>query len=119
MRVEVVEIPIKFPSLNDYAKALRKHYLRGADMKREVQADTCVFIKRIKKFDKPVFLKFHWVEPNRKRDLDNIASSKKFVLDALVNQDILEDDGPDYVIGFQDTFEYGDDYKLVLTIEER
>ena len=36
---------------------------------------------------------------------DNIASAKKFVIDGLVEADILADDGWRQVSGFSDTFE--------------
>jgi len=49
-------------------------------------------------------LLFVWHEKNRRRDKDNIAFGKKFILDALVQAGILSDDGWRYVNGFQDTF---------------
>lgn len=39
----------------------------------------------------------------KKRDADNIAFAKKFILDALVNMRVLPDDSRKYVKGFYDT----------------
>ena len=51
-----------------------------------------------------VYLRFNWIEPNKRRDKDNIASAKKFIIDALVKSGILENDGWKNVIGFSDRF---------------
>lgn len=45
----------------------------------------------------PVEVYINWYEPNDKRDVDNIQSGQKFILDALVNVGILENDSRKYV----------------------
>lgn len=47
-------------------------------------------------------MRFEWHERTKKRDADNIASTKKFILDALVKNGVLEDDSRKYVKGFYD-----------------
>ena len=59
-----------------------------------------------------------WIEDSKRRDLDNIAFSKKFILDALVKTGKLEDDDQDHVKGFTDRFERGKAAKVIVTIEE-
>lgn len=54
--------------------------------------------------NQPVSLVFSWYEPNKKRDKDNIAFAKKFILDSLVKSRILQGDGWKYVDGFSDKF---------------
>lgn len=49
-----------------------------------------------------VMVRFEWHERTKKRDADNIASAKKFILDALVKMRVLEDDSRKYVKGFYD-----------------
>ncbi len=39
---------------------------------------------RLKHYQNPVDISIRWVEPNARRDYDNIASGVKFILDALV-----------------------------------
>lgn len=51
-----------------------------------------------------ICVEFRWVEKNKKRDKDNIACGKKFILDALVTAGILCDDGWQQVTGFTDIF---------------
>ena len=47
-------------------------------------------------------MRFEWHEKTKKRDADNIASAKKFILDALVKMGVLQDDSRKYVKGFYD-----------------
>ena len=49
-----------------------------------------------------VMVRFEWHEKTKKRDADNIASAKKFILDALVKMRVLPDDSRKYVKGFYD-----------------
>ena len=46
-----------------------------------------------------------WYEKNKKRDLDNISSfGRKVIQDALVDNGTLKNDGWENVVGFSDTF---------------
>ena len=56
-------------------------------------------------FTGKVYLHFRWYEPNRNRDLDNVCFAKKFILDALVKNKIIETDGWRGVWGFTDEFD--------------
>lgn len=47
---------------------------------------------------------FLWIEKDKRRDLDNIAFAKKFILDALVGANVLKGDGWSCVKGFKDSF---------------
>ncbi len=51
------------------------------------------------------YLEFVWMEKGRRRDPDNIAVGKKFILDALVEYGAIENDGWKYVKGFSDSWE--------------
>lgn len=113
-----IEIPMKLPSLNDYIKACRTNKFAGSSMKKNVQSDIGYFINQLPEFDKPVRINFTWIEANKKRDLDNIAFAKKFILDAMQECGKLENDNRKWVTGFSDSFGYGDDYKVILEIEE-
>lgn len=115
-----VEIPLKLPSLNEYINACRRNKYVGARMKKEYETLIGFYINRLPKFTKPIQIHFHWVEGNKKRDLDNISGlGKKFILDALVKYHKLTDDNRKYVYAFRDTFEYKKGTtKVVLEIEE-
>lgn len=101
-------IPIRFPNLNDYTKALKKHRLSGSNMKAEwtdLVVEWCK-TKRLGHFTEPVFVEFHWYEPNKKRDMDNVAFAKKFILDGLQKAGVITNDNPTWILGFSDRFYY-------------
>lgn len=68
-------------------------------------------------FDAPVKLAFRWYEPNKKRDLDNIAFAKKFILDALVQNGVIKTDGWKGVTGFTDSFFVDNAPRIEVDIE--
>jgi len=113
-----IEIPMRLPSLNEYIRECRANRYAGASMKKEVERDIAYFINKLPKYNKPIKIHFHWVEENKKRDLDNVAWGKKFILDSMVKAGKLKDDNRNYVKGFIDTFEYGKESKVILEIEE-
>ena len=111
------EIPMKLPSLNEYTRICRTNPYKESKFKKNLEDDIGMFIARMPRFDNPVEIHFHWVEGNKRRDLDNIAFAKKFILDALVKYGKLADDNRKCVTAFTDTFEYSDETKVILEIE--
>lgn len=112
------EIDMKLPSLNDYVRVCRANAFQASKFKKDLERDIGYYIRKLPKFDKPIKIHFHWIEGNKRRDLDNIAFSKKFILDAMVKAGKLKDDNRRFVTAFTDTFSYGDTTKVILTIEE-
>lgn len=113
-----VEIQMKLPSLNEYVFECRKSKYTGAEMKKNVERDIAYFLNVLPKFENPIYIKFKWIENNKKRDLDNICFAKKFILDALVKSGHMKNDNRNYVIGFTDEFYYDKEAKVILEIEE-
>ena len=87
-------------------------------MKKNVEKDIDWYINLLPQYQNPIKIHFHWVEENKKRDLDNVCFAKKFILDSMVKAGKLKDDNRNYVKGFADTFEYGKESKVILEIEE-
>lgn len=113
-----LEIPMKLPSLNQYINECRKNRYAGANMKRKIEEELSWYINTMPQYKNPIKIHFHWIEGNKKRDLDNVCFAKKFILDCMVKTGKLKDDNRNYVVGFTDTFEYGNETKVILTIEE-
>ena len=113
-----IEIPLKLPSCNDYINACRKNKFAGAFMKKKTEEKIKAYLNEIPTYERPVKIKFTWVEKNKRRDLDNIAFAKKFILDSLVETGKLKDDNRKIVTAFEDNFEYGDEAKVILEIRE-
>jgi len=106
MTSKKIIIPGTLPGLNEYIGVCRGNKYSAAKMKNQAEHTVIVCTKKskIKKFNNPVFVKFLWIEPNRRRDKDNIAFAKKFIFDGLVKAGILQGDGWRYVADFKDTF---------------
>ena len=94
----------RFPSLNDYVAAERANRKFGASMKRKETKRAAEAAEGLGSFTNPVIVSFKWVEPNLRRDVDNIAFAHKFILDGLVKAGVLEGDSRKYVIGLLDEF---------------
>lgn len=88
----------RLPGLNDYVNACRSHWSRGAAMKRQVEQDIIWYILAargegmLRPATGPVRLYIEWHESDMRRDVDNIVSAKKFILDAMQRADIIPDD---------------------------
>lgn len=95
-------------NLNDYTKANRTSPIVGNKMKEHNEDIITGYILQQLRgvhFTGKTFLHFRWIEPNRNRDLDNICFAKKFILDALVTNKVIETDGWKGVYGFTDEFD--------------
>ncbi len=105
----LLTIPGMLNNLNDYIAAERTNRHKGAKMKSANEDIIIIAIRQCMrgvKIDKPVFMEYTWAEPNKRRDLYNISSfGRKVIQDALVAAGILKDDGWKYVVGFSDRFE--------------
>lgn len=113
-----IEIPMKLPSLNQYINECRKNKYAGATMKKKVEQDIMWYINKLPTYTSSVNIHFHWVEENKRRDLDNVCFAKKFILDSMVKAGKLKDDNRNCVTGFTDTFEYDKESKVILEIKE-
>ena len=101
-------IPGRLDNLNDYISAERANRYKGAQMKSRSEAVVINAIrqclKRVK-IDKPVYMEYRWYEKNKKRDLDNISSyGRKVIQDSLVYAHVLKNDGWKEITGFSDEF---------------
>lgn len=98
----------KFPTLNEYIAAMNSHYHNGNKFKKEYQRGCELYIMRDLrgvKITNPVFIRYRYFEPNKKRDLDNIAGFfHKVFQDALTARGVLKNDGWAQIVGFEDRF---------------
>lgn len=107
----VFVIPGTLPGLNEYIDAERKagkgRYI--ANRMKQESMDKVLLAARQKlgkiKFRGPVTIFYVWVEPNRRRDKDNISSyGRKIIQDALVKGGYLNGDGWKDIEWFSDIF---------------
>lgn len=106
MKQAKIIFPYRFSGMNEYSKAQRINRFQGGSMKKnETLIAKITAQKQCKElFTNPVEIWFLWVEPNRKRDPDNIAAAKKFILDGLVSAGIILNDTQKYIRAFRDEF---------------
>lgn len=79
----------------------------GAAKKLRAEKDevSMLALSKLRAVKGRVFIEFLWVEPNRRRDPDNVSSQgRKIILDGLVRAGIIEGDGWRTVAGFSDQF---------------
>jgi hypothetical protein len=101
-----VRIPGRLPALNEYVTACRSHARAGARMKRDAQEIVAWWVKGTAPIAFRAVLHFRWVEPNKRRDPDNVSAfGRKVILDAMVEQGILGGDGWAHIAGLTDTFD--------------
>lgn len=96
------------PGLNEFIDANRRNYHAGAKLKKEAQYLVELSAKKCLKRWKPagpVFMRYVWFEPSKRRDKDNIAAGgRKIIQDALVESGYLKNDGWNDIVGFSDEF---------------
>ena len=103
----MITIKGELTDLNQYIKALNNHRFVGSKIKKE-ETERVYWeckeqkIKPITEF--PVKIHYRWYSPNARKDIDNVAFSKKFINDGMVMAGILPDDSRKYVSGFSDDF---------------
>lgn len=98
----------KLDNLNDYIAACRTNQYKGSNAKNHNENKVkCAIYDQLGRLriSKPVYMTYRWYEPNRKRDLDNISSfGRKVIQDALVHTNVLKNDGWKEITGFRDEF---------------
>lgn len=101
-------IPGTLPGLNDLIGSSRgNRYGANAD-KHKAETRVLWAAKQCLKGWKargPVYMRYVWYEPNRRRDKDNICGGgRKIIQDALVTGGYLRNDGWNEIAGFSDDF---------------
>ena len=93
----------KLPSYNEYIDQCRSHWSKGAKFKKTIDTQIGYEIlrakaeKKLAPFSNPCVINIEWHEKTKKRDVDNIQSAQKFILDALQLMGIIPNDSRRYV----------------------
>lgn len=98
----------RLDNLNDYTSACRTNQYKGGQMKAKNENVCKLHIKsqlRGVRIEKKVYMRYRWFEKDRRRDLDNVSSfGRKVIQDALVECGVLKNDGWKNIVGFSDDF---------------
>lgn len=108
-------------AMNEVIQANRRNRFLGAKMKQEdtdyIALESGKQIPRgFEPINVPMFIEFHWYCKNKKKDPDNIASSKKSVLDGLQKSGIIKQDTWKSIIGFSDHFYIDKNHERLIAI---
>ena len=119
----LLTIPGRLDNLNDYINAERSNRYKGAQMKSDNEAVVIAAIRKCLKgvkIERPVYMEYRWYEYNNRRDLDNISSfGRKVIQDALVHTHVLKNDGWKNITGFKDSFAVdSDNPRIEVVIRE-
>ena len=95
MKIQSFTIHGRLDGMNEIVGACRRNRFAGAEEKR-IQQAICLSAIREHRVQPvrsyPVTVSIEWVEPNSKRDPDNISAAKKFIFDALQDAGALRND---------------------------
>ena len=96
---QVLIIPGRLTSLNEYTKELAYNRFAGRSCKRSNQnwINICIRKDRLVACRKPVNISIRWYERNERRDPDNVEFAVKFILDSLRETGIIPNDTRQYI----------------------
>ena len=106
----------KLPTCNEYIDACRENRYKAAKMKREAEDLIIWQVKRLLPIKSKVKIRLVWFEETTRRDPDNVAFAKKFILDALQRCGKLKNDNARWIAGFEDAFVYGKGQGVLIEI---
>lgn len=116
----------KLPSLNEMIGANRANKYVGAKMKKDIEEIIGWNIKlgvargRLRSVSRPCVIQIDFYEKTKRRDVDNIQSSTKFILDAMVKHGILINDSRRYVKQiYHEIYDSDRDYVVVRILEDK
>ena len=94
----------EFTDLNTYINAERSNRFMGAKIKREETERVMWSLTKAPKLKGKFYMRFCWYSKNSRKDPDNIAFAKKFILDGMVKIGMIENDTQEFIIGLSDSF---------------
>jgi Holliday junction resolvase RusA-like endonuclease len=112
---QTVTILHRFVSLNEYIDRERANRYAAAAIKKKETAVAEEAMKELKPIEEECTVRFIWYLTNKRRDLDNIAFAKKFILDGAVKAGVIPNDNVKYITGFEDIVVFSEVEKVEVT----
>lgn len=118
------EIMEMLPSLNEVIRQNRRSKFAGSAMKSGIDDIIALYIYRavgkgtLSEIDKRCEINITWFEKTKKRDVDNIQSSQKFILDSLQKTGIIKNDSQRYVSQIHHTIKHDSENHVFVEIIE-
>lgn len=109
-----IVIPGELTDLNEYIRQERGNKFVAAKTKKNETFAVSLFARnQCKPITGRVSIHCTWFCKDERKDPDNIAFAKKFILDGLVTAGILEGDGWKYIKGLADDFEVDKEFPRI------
>ena len=105
--MKVLKIKGRFPGLNEYINAERSNRYKAAAMKKQCEHVVIMCARTQLRGFHPERVRMHyiWIEPDQRRDKDNISSfGRKVIQDGLVKAGVIKNDGWKQIADFSDEF---------------
>ena len=98
-----------FPTLNEYIDVERRNRFAAAKLKSKATeaAKLSVFAQTRKTLNGLFDVKIRWVRVNNRHDPDNVYFGAKFILDGMVNAQLLKGDSRKHIRNISHTIENG------------
>lgn len=102
-----VVIDGELTDLNKFINAQRANRFGGAKVKKDntLKCARAFAPIKSKKLKLPITLHITWYCKDKRKDKDNVAFGKKFLLDGMIESGLLANDGWGEIAGFTDSFE--------------
>lgn len=94
-------------SLNDVINCARTHKYKSAKLKKEQTEYVTWHCPKIR-LSSPVYAVIVFYEVDKRRDVDNISSSAKFIFDGLVSKGVLPNDNQKYLKQYLPIIQHGE-----------
>jgi Holliday junction resolvase RusA-like endonuclease len=114
----LIKIDYAFTTLNEYIKIERENKFAANSVKCRETDVVKHFCKGKKWMSYPCKITFTWHVKDKRKDLDNVAFAKKFILDGLVKAGVLKNDNLNHIIAFEDKVIFDKKEYVELEINE-
>lgn len=117
-RGRVFIFPGEFTDLNTYIQVERGNRYAASNIKRTETSRVAMQLKGEQPINERVYMHYHWVLPNRRKDPSNVAFACKFIEDGFVEAGILANDGHKQIAGIFHTYGFDKDCPRVVVTTE-
>jgi len=98
-------VPGELTDLNRYIQAERGNRYAASNIKKKETARCAAACRHVAPVSAQVVVRFTWYTRNTRKDPDNVAHAKKYVLDGMVASGVLPQDSRKHICGLVDDFQ--------------
>lgn len=109
----------EFTTLNDYINAERRNKYVAAKIKKNETELVYYSMLNKPKAPTPCCITITWHTKNKRKDADNIAFAKKFILDGMVKAGIIPNDNLTHIVELHDKFVIDKESYVEVNVTER